>query len=41
MVLPVGPEGVQRLVRAERTGEDEVTATEVMAVQFTELETGP
>lgn len=41
MVLPIGEAGAQRLTRAERTGEDEITATALMAVQFTELEVTP
>lgn len=41
MVLPIGEKGAQRLTRVERTGEDEVTAHAMMAVQFTELEMRP
>lgn len=41
MVLPLGDKGEQRLTRVERTGEEEVTAHGMMAVQFTELEVGP
>lgn len=41
MVLPLGDKGAQRLTRVERTGEDEVTARGLTAVQFTELEVGP
>lgn len=41
MVLPLGEKGAQRLTRVERTGEEEVTAHGMMAVQFTELEVGP
>jgi protein-L-isoaspartate(D-aspartate) O-methyltransferase len=39
MVLPVGEEGAQRLIRAERLGEEELGVQEIMRVQFTELET--
>jgi len=38
LVLPLGEPGAQRLVRGIRNG-DELTLREVMAVQFTELET--
>ncbi len=38
IVIPVGEPGAQRLVRGVRHG-DELTLREVMAVQFTELET--
>lgn len=41
MVLPIGQGMDQRLTRVERISEEEVSATEVMAVRFTELETGP
>jgi protein-L-isoaspartate(D-aspartate) O-methyltransferase len=38
LVMPLGEPGAQRLVRGVREG-DELTLREVMAVQFTELET--
>ncbi|MDP5278236.1 protein-L-isoaspartate(D-aspartate) O-methyltransferase [Sphingomonas sp. DG1-23] len=38
LVMPLGEPGAQRLVRGVRNGE-ELTLREVMAVQFTELET--
>lgn len=41
MVLPIGPPGAQRLTRAERISDEEVVATELMAVSFTELEVAP
>jgi protein-L-isoaspartate(D-aspartate) O-methyltransferase len=39
MVLPIGEAGAQRLTRIERISTEEVAATEIMAVQFTALET--
>lgn len=39
MVLPIGEKGeVQRLTRIERTDDEQVTAAELMPVQFTSLE---
>lgn len=39
MVLPLGGKSIQRLAQIERISELEVTISELMAVQFTELET--
>jgi len=39
MVLPLGGKSIQRLTQVERISELEVTISELMAVQFTELET--
>jgi protein-L-isoaspartate(D-aspartate) O-methyltransferase len=40
MVLPIGEQGAQRLTRIDRTSQEDLAVTEIMAVQFTELETG-